>query len=254
MGISQDIKNIRIAVRDHLEKSRDCTLESMMWMQSPDEITAARKQMNVRAAAGRLFEDIFRSLPDSFDFFLFEPQPRTREERLPLRAEFNDYARGGFMRFVFNHEASRQNLLEMGLMPQDLDDYLERRKLPQIASHTASHEPEHHMIYDLSIDHLVDLSLGGTNGFDNLCIMPLYLNTMKSDFVKVQTAAGLEQVVSFRPRPDKEGNRTYVPVIPYGFRGSSHQRDRLIERREVLLETTTRTRAETFRKPLAGLA
>ncbi len=173
-----------------------------------------------------IVEGITHNLPDSLEFFYYRPVAAEDSRRITLREEFDTKVRWGFLKAAFKDKATQKNLMEMGLSRGQINLLAQRNRIPQISRGVG---------YDLTVDHIQEISWGGTNDISNLCIMPSYLNVYKGRFAHIQTRAGLEEILGFRPK-NQNGRPTIVPVIPGGFREKTEDDDILRQRMEKLLQ------------------
>lgn len=70
-----------------------------------------------------------------------------------------------------------------------------------------------------NIDHIIPISRGGTNDPENLCLLPVWINTLKSQFEVAQMNANPSAVTikTLVPHKDSDGRYQNVPRFPLEF-------------------------------------
>ena len=70
-----------------------------------------------------------------------------------------------------------------------------------------------------NIDHIIPISLGGTNDPENLCLLPVWINDLKSQFEIAQMNAHPSAVTikTLVPHKDSDGRYQNVPRFPLEF-------------------------------------
>ena len=133
----------------------------------------------------------------------------------------------------------------MGIAPDKSDKFLDDGITPHIKANFP---------YDITVDHIVDLGYGGLNDFENLCLIPGYLNELKGNFVQAQELLAFDRVLSFRPRPDAAGNAVYVPVLQGGFQLLTNDSNTLRIRAETLFNADLKRKNEPSRPNIFDIA
>lgn len=152
------------------------------------------------------FRDIIRNLPDCLDIEV--------RDVLNISSAYVDVMRRRFesRRYDTVKRISKFNtaaLLSMGLTQDGIEELKTTGQSPP---------SENGAYLDVTVDHIRELGTGGNNSFDNLCLMPQFLNAAKGAFIINQLAHGAETAIMCIV-PRKKNNRfPKVPIIPKGFR------------------------------------
>lgn len=72
--------------------------------------------------------------------------------------------------------------------------------------------------YDITVDHIIELSLGGSNDWKNLSVIPEFLNICKTKFFHNQLRAGAKNNAILIVPKKFDDRPNAVPFIPGGFR------------------------------------
>lgn len=200
--------------------------ESLPWQRSVREADKARGQIHMHKKSIRLVKAVLNGMPASMEFFTFAVDEPIRTDYIKTRFDFDVEGRSLFLRKTFADSANYKSLRAMGLSVETIERCAEDGKTPIIKPGFP---------YDLTVDHTVDLAYGGTNVPENLCAIPEYVNSLKGIFTQVQYKLGRPNILSFRPRAQKDGTPVPVPVIPGGFQLLTNDGNTLKRRMETLL-------------------
>jgi hypothetical protein len=141
----------------------------------------------------------------TLDVSVYEQTPPGRV--LSLRGR-HDTLRGTFYKNAADHY--RSAFKAMGL---------NNDMISMIAQGWVPIHPEGGWYYDLSFDHVVDLSRGGSAEQDNLVIVPRYVNNLRERLYSLQISeAVVPQYVLTLQYKEAEKRHALVPYIPGGFR------------------------------------
>lgn len=175
-------------------------------------------------AAGRSlanFEAILLNMPPQF--MLSVQCKKSEQYKTPksLRADFNGKVRARYLRFC-GLKKSRA-LLAMGLKDGEIKHMAKHGTLPRMKG--GFPDPKH----DMTVDHEIDLSLGGGNHQSNLRLVPHHVNYLRHIFLSAQLLQGElpDQVLLLRYK-----GSDFVPRFPNGFRA----RDQRIEAIKARIE------------------
>lgn len=145
-------------------------------------------------------------LPPAFELVAFDRRRASPDDVRQRRAVFNREVKPDFLRHLAeDHEA---DLAAMGLNAQAI----ERMRDGDMPENTGGQR------LNASVDHIRSLSLGGTNDFDNLALVPRWLNALKDRLENPQLDAPLPggAIVTIAPRR-VEGAYPKVPPVAGGF-------------------------------------
>lgn len=155
-----------------------------------------------------------RSMPsfmeEVVDFYIMEPQ----EYRFARRNIFNirymhngdDAPRSSFIKGIASR--NRAELVSIGIAENDIDVMERDGKIPLKADGKS---------YNLTVEHIVDREMGGTNHLHNFTLMSQDLNARKDKFKKKQLSAlrGSEKgfwIITWQPKKLPDGS--YPAILP----------------------------------------
>lgn len=152
------------------------------------------------------FNLVCERLPPEFELVVININTHSQKQQVRVREDFEKYSRKGFLSAVAKNPAYCRTLKNMGLNDEELG-VLAYGNIPNITGTEA--------VYDLSIDHIVDIRLGGKNHNRNFCLIPEHVNSLKEIFITLQQRVFPEEIktLSFSPR-----NNNQVPYVEGGFR------------------------------------
>lgn len=197
-----------------------------VWCRDDRAMRNIRNKIKGRKNSILLMNAIAERLPPSLEFFTVAVQSRPWAEQDRQRFDFDTGERRHFLKQVFADAANHKNLLAMGLDEEKIDLFVRENRFPAL-------KPQ--FPYDITVDHAIDISFGGSNEASNLFVIPGYVNNMKARLTSIQQHLGRKELLSFRPAATPDGKRSAVPLIPGGFQLVTQDRDTLKRRMETLL-------------------
>lgn len=133
------------------------------------------------------------------------------DRRLRLKKEFKNTARNDFFRWlILNHNKSARDFLE-----------LTKEEAVAIAEKGLLGLPgvRRQLLPPLSVDHITPLGFGGSNEPENLCIVPIAIDALKTNFIKAQLQRdpGATSVEILVPPRLSSGKFNPIPEFPLEF-------------------------------------
>lgn len=131
------------------------------------------------------------------------------EHRRNVRNEFMETTKREFIRWV--GETQEVRLKMFGLNTKQIDQIYYTGRLGGLAL------PDR--MASLSVDHIIPISCGGANDFSNLCLIPCWINSLKSKFEEAQLTLNpaLPVLHVLVPLRDKDGKYPVFPHFPDEF-------------------------------------
>ncbi len=197
--------------REHLLKKPD--------LPQTNEDRAKRRELKKRLKKVEIslhrFNQIIDHLPDELDLVSVPLETIRGRERRKQKRDHKEKFRPAFFKHVANDSDGITQLKQMELTDQHIDQLRKGQK----PKHTNGHE------IDVTVDHIQELSLGGSTEFDNLCLVPRYINELKNFLFIAQAQCRDVQfdnilVVTFKK--NTEGKVPLCPSFPDGFRQESN--------------------------------
>lgn len=220
------VKAMAKAIVSELNADIERLRADKIWCRDKGAMRNIRNKIKGRKNSILLVTAIAERLPPSLEFFTVAAQSRPKEEQDRQRFEFDAGERQVFLKQVFANSANHKNLLAMGLDEDKIDLFVTQNRFPALRPQFS---------YDITVDHAVDISFGGSNEAPNLFVVPGYVNDMKARLISIQLHLGRTELLSFRPAATADGKRSAVPIIPGGFQLVTQDRDTLKRRMETLL-------------------
>lgn len=166
------------------------------------------------------YSDVPRA-KDMFNFAASLP-PSLEFVQVPLRlADPSDVAK---FRKKFSKPSRRRTLykvLGLSCAPQLQNMGISNPQIDKMVGEGLRPKYEDGQPLDFTIDHMLSLSLGGTNAFGNVCLLPGKLNHLKNVLERLQIltprgAANDGFLTTIMPRMTGDG-REHVPFIKGGY-------------------------------------
>ncbi len=191
-------------------RKQDRLKEKLVWARTTGEAQNIRTLIDLTSQRLRLFSNVVIHLPSCLSLTIVEDtlkMGRSYNER--VRISFNAGIRVEFFKAAAMNPENIQKMHQMGVNDAGIEFMQRTGRVPA---------NEHGTQLDITADHARDIKFGGTNDFDNLVVMPQYLNTLKEQFIAAQLSVVRRgaSILSFAPAAnDAPAN---VVVFPGGFR------------------------------------
>lgn len=210
--MTPDVEDKIAQTRQALQGRIDALREDISWGGDENEIRRRKRRLNTASNNLELFDRVTQNLPPEFELRIVEP--KGDRQITDERAYFSPSLRRDFYKAILKDPENREKLMEMGMSPDHVRDLRITGNVPR--------NDNEYPLYDLSIEHIHDLQLGGESVYDNLCLLPSHINTLKSNFVRAQFLEHdkkrlPEELVTFGPAL-VDGEVPKVPVVPGGYR------------------------------------
>ena len=217
-------------IRETLEMRKANAYAAIQWGRTSDDVADLEYKFDRACHRLAFFNHIASRPPEGTELVLLDNIPIcksiTEERKL-----FSQSLGRAFFKAVLKDGGNREALLEMGIKPHHCAEIAATGIVPT--------HPNGLPVYDLVVGHIRELAMGGTNEFDNLYLLPVHLEDVKTHLAEIQ-----KPVLGERAHPDKthlalipisqNGQIPKVPLIPGGFRKPVVKQERVSRIEEFL--------------------
>lgn len=183
-----------------------------------DEDKIKRKDIRNRLRKVRVsirnFNEIVENLPDSMNLEIVSNRQVSGREKWAQKWKYKGKVRPAFLKQAANDPETVETLRRMGLSDQHI------QQMKQGLQPTAKDGRP----MNLTVDHVRELTLGGTNSLDNLRLVPEYINALRNNLIISQIQAPdlqMDRLVSITLPADAQGNIPLAPYFPMGYQPST---------------------------------
>lgn len=191
-----------------IEKIKAKLIDTIKILENVDVLSQYQPREGLKRAKLDLkkFSLVCERLPPEFELVVVRKSSISDAKKLRIRENFENYSKKSFLKSIALNPIYNSTLLEMGLS---------REEIQTLSSGSVPFIGESALRYDVSTDHIIEISLGGDNRDNNLCLVPQHINNLKEEFVTLQEHVLPEETqrLLFSPRDSNQ-----VPLVVGGFR------------------------------------
>ncbi len=192
--------------------------EDLVWCQDADSSENTKAKIKKYTDLRECFMAVVGNMPTCLKLEIIDFENTYAQNHIEkMRFEFETEVRSQFLKAVASAPSCYNALERMGLTELDIQNMKNRGTIPYLKKAAAP--------YDITVEHIVDLSRGGSNDFENLCLLPDYLNWFKNQFLEMQASLirkhsslrNQGKMITLLPCP-LNGAIPKVPFIKGGYR------------------------------------